>query len=79
MCYTTPMTKTDTIGVTHHSFTSTVFPTDEDMKLWESLSPSDQRSVLLGKIKEGLDSKPAENSSKAEIMSEVLSEVKNEL
>ena len=73
------MTKTDTIGVTHHSFTSTVFPTDEDIKLWNSLTASDKRSVLLGKIQEGLDSKPAKNSTKAEIMTEVLSEVKNEL
>jgi hypothetical protein len=36
-------TKTDISNV---HFSSTVFPTDEDMKLWNSLSPEEQRAVV---------------------------------
>ena len=31
------MSEIKTIDVAHIQFTSTVFPTDEDMKLWDSL------------------------------------------
>jgi hypothetical protein len=34
------------IDVSNVHFSSTVFPTDEDMKLWDSLSPDEQRAVV---------------------------------
>lgn len=39
------MNDTKTIDVSHIKFSSTVNPTEEDMKLWESLSPEEQRAV----------------------------------
>ena len=29
------------------NFTSTVFPTDDDMRLWDSLSADEQRAVIV--------------------------------
>jgi hypothetical protein len=34
------------IDVSNAHFSSTVFPTDGDMKLWNSLSPEEQRAVV---------------------------------
>lgn len=73
------MADTDTIDVSHVKFTSTVFPTDEDMKLWHSLSPAQQREVIMNDISRGLDGAPAKKSGKDEIMAEVMSEMSNAL
>lgn len=45
-CYKGPMSQKKNIDVSHVRFNSTVFPTDEDMKLWNSLSPEEQRAVI---------------------------------
>lgn len=71
------MSRIDTIDVSNIKFSSTVFPTDEDMKLWESLSPAEQRAVIMRDVKQGLDGPPASKASKAEIMGEVLNELKH--
>lgn len=73
------MANTDIIDVSHVKFTSTVFPTDEDMKLWHSLSPEQQREVIMNDISQGLEGAPAEKSGKDEIMAEVLNEMPNAL
>lgn len=73
------MADIDTIDVSHVKFTSTVFPTDEDMKLWHNLSPEQQREVIMNDIKQGLDGTPAKNSGKDEVMAEVLNEISNAL
>lgn len=73
------MSDLDTIDVSHINFDSTVFPTDDDMKLWHSLSPAEQRAVIARKVEEGLQSPPAQKASKAEIMGEVLAEMKHDL
>ena len=39
----TNMTKTD---ISKTDFSSRVFPTAEDMALWDSLSPAEQRAVI---------------------------------
>jgi hypothetical protein len=71
------MTQTDIIDVSHIKFTSTVFPTDEDMKLWHSLSPAEQNAVIMRDVEQGLKGPPALKASKAEIMGEVLDELKH--
>ena len=43
-------TKTD---ITRIKFSSTVFPTDEDMELWQSLSAEEQRAVIERDLDEG--------------------------
>ena len=40
------MSETKTIDVSHIRFTSTVFPTEEDMRLWDSLSAEERRAVV---------------------------------
>ncbi len=71
------MSQTDTIDVSHIKFTSTVFPTDEDMKLWHSLSPAEQQAVIMRDVEQGLKGPPALKASKAEIIGEVLDELKH--
>lgn len=70
---------TDTIDISQVKFTSTVFPTEEDMKLWHSLTPQEQRAVVMGDIKQGLDGPPALDASKDEIIAEVLDEMQHAL
>lgn len=73
------MSEVETIDVSHIQFSSTVFPTDEDMNLWNGLSPAEQRAVIARKVDEGLNSPPAQKTSKAEIMAEVLAEMEHDL
>ena len=56
-----------------------MFPTDEDMALWHSLSPEEQRAVILRDIEEGLEGPPAQLASKDEIMAEALAEMPDAL
>ena len=35
------------IDVAKIKFSSTVFPTDEDRKLWDALSPEEQQAVII--------------------------------
>ncbi|MEM7739204.1 MAG: hypothetical protein AAF225_00190 [Pseudomonadota bacterium] len=50
------------------TFSSTAFPTDEDMKRWHSLSPAEQEAALLADLKEGLDGPSATRQGKDEII-----------
>jgi len=69
------MDTAETIDISHIKFTSTVFPTDEDMKLWHSLSAHEQRAVIMRDVKQGLGGPPALNAGKDKIMAEVLDEM----
>ena len=71
------MGQIDAIDVSNIKFTSTVFPTDEDMQLWKSLSPAEQQAVIMADVEQGLKGPPASIASKAEIMAEVLADMKN--
>ena len=73
------MSEIETIDVSHIRFSSAVFPTDEDMALWHSLSPEEQRAVILRDIEEGLEGPPAQLASKDEIMAEVLADMPDAL
>ena len=77
MC--TTMSSSDAIDISQIRFASTVFPTDDDMKLWNSLSAEEQRAVIMRKVESGLNGAPAAKSSKLEIMAEVLADLDHEV
>ena len=52
-----------------------MFPTDEDVKLWDSLTPEEQEAVLLRDIDEAIAGGTAKNTSKEEVMAEALAEL----
>ena len=60
------------IDVSKVHFSSTVFPTDEDMKLWDSLSPEEQRAV----IERDLDEAEASGVSAPESMEQMIQRVR---
>lgn len=67
------MAEIKTIEISHIRFSSTVFPTAEDMKLWDSLSAEEQRAVVQRDLDEGEASGIAETESVEEIMLRVRS------
>ena len=67
------------VDVSHIQFSSTVFPTDEDMKLWHSLSPDEQRAVIQRELDEGEASGIAEPESMERLMQRVRAETAHDL
>ena len=65
--------KTDDIS--HVKFTSVQFPTDEDMKLWESLTPEQRKAVEIRDEEEGYNSGLAEPCTMADIIAEAKAEM----
>ena len=55
-------------------FQSTTFPTEEDMKLWRTLTPAQQQAVIDRDIQEGLKGLRAARQTQDEIVSAVLAE-----
>jgi hypothetical protein len=68
------MTKVKMVDVSHIRFTSTVFPSDEDMKLWNGLSGDQQRAVVRRDLDEAEASGIAEPESAEEIIQRVRAE-----
>lgn len=66
------MSTTKTLDVSHIRFTSTVFPTEADMKLWDSLSPEEQRAV----VQRDLDEAEASGVAPHETVEELLARVR---
>ncbi len=60
------------IDVSNVHFSSTVFPTDEDMKLWNSLSPEEQRAI----VKRDLDDAEASGTAVPESMEQMIQRVR---
>ena len=52
-------------------FQSTVFPTAEDIKLWESLSPEQQRAIIARELDEAEKSGVAEDVSIDDLIARV--------
>ena len=52
-------------------FQSTVFPTAEDIKLWESLNPEQQRAIIARELDEAEKSGVAEDVSMDDLMARV--------
>jgi hypothetical protein len=61
--------------ISHVKFTSTVFPTAEDMKLWDSLSLEQKKAVELRDVEEGRASGLAEPCTMADIIAEAKAEM----
>ena len=68
------MSNTKSTDISGIRFTSTAFPTPEDMRLWHSLSAEQQRAIIMADVKEGLEGPPAPRSTKDELMADVLAE-----
>ncbi len=68
--------KTDDIS--HVKMTSTVFPTDEDMKLWNSLTLEQKKAVERRDVEEGEASGLAEPCTMADIIAEAKADMNGE-
>ncbi len=68
------MGETKTIDVSEIRFSSTVYPTEEDMKLWESLSPAEQQAI----IKRDLDEAEASGIAAPETLDQVIERLRSE-
>jgi hypothetical protein len=71
------MSKADLTDISHIEFTSRVFPTDEDMALWNSLSAEHQRALILRDVEEGLASGVSDLQSVSDIVKSVRAETKH--
>ena len=72
------MSDIETVDISKIQFTSTVFPTPEDMKLWESLTPEQRKTVELRDVKEGYASGLAKPCTMADVIAEAQADMKNE-
>jgi hypothetical protein len=72
------MADTKAVDISGIKFTSTVFPTDEDMKLWNSLTREEQIAVVNRELEEGIQSGIAEPTTPQEILARVLAEIEAE-
>ncbi len=72
------MTNTKTIDISRIRFTSTAQPTEEDVKLWNSLTPDEQRAVLQREQEESRASGLAPKQTMAEMIAEFRTEMENE-
>ena len=65
------MKDTKTTDVSHIKFTSTAFPTDEDMTLWNSLTPGQREAVIIEAEEKGFQSGIAPDESAEERLARV--------
>ena len=64
-----------TDDIFHAKFTSTVFPTDEDMKLWNSLTLEQKKAVEQRDEEKGYQSGIAESRTMQELIAEAKAEM----
>ena len=67
------MANAKSLNASDTRFTSTVFPTAEDMALWESLSPDERRALIAREEEAGANSGIAQNESLADRLKRVRS------
>ena len=67
------MNETKTVDISGIKFSSTTFPTQEDMELWESLIDEQRKAVEIRDVREGLASGLAEPCTMADIIAEARS------
>ncbi len=72
------MSDIETVDISGIKFSSTVFPTPEDMELWESLTYEQRKAVEIRDEEEGFRSGVAEPRSMSEIIAEAKAEMNNE-
>jgi len=68
------MSDIKTVDISNVNFSSTVFPTDADMKLWERLTPEQRKAVEVRDEEEGYNSGIAEQRSMQELIAEAKAE-----
>lgn len=68
------MSEVKLVDISNITFTSTVFPTDEDKALWASLTDEQRRAVIAQSEQAGFDSGVAERASLHEILGELRAE-----
>ena len=73
------MSEVKTVDLSKLSFSSTVFPTDEDKELWKSLNDEQRRALIEGSEQAGFDSGIAENTSLQALLDEARAEHPNGL
>ena len=69
------MSDIETVDISHVKFTSTVFPTEEDMKLWNSLTLEQKKAVEIRDEEEGYQSGVADPCTMADIIAEAKAEM----
>jgi hypothetical protein len=69
------MSDTETIDISGVKFSSTVFPTKDDMKIWESLTLEQRKAVEARDVKEGSASGLTEPCTMADIIAEAKAEM----
>ncbi len=72
------MSDIETVDISGIKFTSTVFPTPEDMELWESLTYEQRKAVEIRDVKEGYASGLAEPCTIADVIAEAKADMKKE-
>ena len=65
--------------ISNVQFSSTVFPTEEDMERWHSLSPEEQCAVILRELDEGEASGIAAPESMEQMIQRVRAETAHDL
>ncbi len=73
------MSKAKTIDVSRLQFVSKAFPTEADMKLWNSLDPAEQRVIIAQSEQAGFDSGIAPDESLEQRLKRVRAEAKRAL
>ena len=60
------------VDISHIHFTSSAAPTEEDMKLWHSLTPEEQEAVVIRDIEEGLASGVIDGKTASQIVEDII-------
>lgn len=76
--YAETMSETKTVDISGIKFSSTTFPTPEDMELWESLTNDQRKAVEIRDEEEGYKSGVAEPRSMGQLIAEAKAEKKKE-
>jgi len=69
------MSDTETIDISGIKFSSTVFPSKDDVKLWESLTLEQRKAVEIRDVEEGRTSGLSEPCTMSEIIAEAKAEM----
>lgn len=77
-CYAKSMSEMKTVDISKVKFNSAVFPTLEDMKLWESLTYEQRKAVEIRDEEEGFGSGAAEPRSMNQLIDEAKADMKKE-
>lgn len=72
------MNEINTIDVSHIKFVSMACPTDEDVKLWKSLSDEQQHAVLERELDAAEKSGIAPERSMADLVAEARADMRHE-